>query len=132
MGEIADLMIEGEICEGCGCELDGEAPGFPRRCRGCGGNSRDFIPSGRTSARPQKPDNMPISAKLLRTLETAARTGRGLEYDGERWDSSPAQFAKLERRGYVERWHPHNPAHMPRAVITKAGKEALSAAKVRP
>jgi hypothetical protein len=37
MGEIADLMIEGEICEGCGCELDGEAPGYPRRCAGCGG-----------------------------------------------------------------------------------------------
>lgn len=41
MGEIADLMIEGEICEGCGAELGGGAPGFPRRCAGCGGRAEE-------------------------------------------------------------------------------------------
>lgn len=129
MGEIADLMINGDICEGCGCELDGEGDGFPRRCAGCGGNTRDF---DTTPRKARKPDNMPISAKLMRTLADAARKGSGTEYDGERWDSSPAQFAKLERRGYVECWHPHNPAHMPRAIITAAGRDALAASKVQP
>ena len=32
MGEIADSMISGEVCEMCGMFLDGDAPGFPRYC----------------------------------------------------------------------------------------------------
>jgi hypothetical protein len=45
MGEYADLMLSGEVCEFCGCEL-GEGPGYPRRCHGCGGNADevDFLP----------------------------------------------------------------------------------------
>ena len=34
MGEIADLMLEGDLCEGCGCEM-GPGDGYPRRCRAC-------------------------------------------------------------------------------------------------
>ncbi len=33
MGEIADMMLEGEMCEGCGEFLDNdEVPGFPMYC----------------------------------------------------------------------------------------------------
>lgn len=33
MGEIADAMLEGDLCEGCGCYLDDEGgSGFPRYC----------------------------------------------------------------------------------------------------
>lgn len=32
MGEIADMMINGEMCEMCGVYLEGEAGGFPRYC----------------------------------------------------------------------------------------------------
>ena len=32
MGEIADLMLEGVLCEHCGVALYGEAPGHPRYC----------------------------------------------------------------------------------------------------
>ena len=39
MGEIADLMLEGSICEGCGVEM-GEACGFVRRCAGCAADAR--------------------------------------------------------------------------------------------
>lgn len=39
MGEIADLMVNGDICEGCGVELEGVGEGFPRRCPGCGGST---------------------------------------------------------------------------------------------
>lgn len=32
MADIADMMLSGELCEGCGVSLDGEAPGYPRYC----------------------------------------------------------------------------------------------------
>lgn len=32
MGEIAEMMINGEMCECCGVFLDGEASGYPRYC----------------------------------------------------------------------------------------------------
>jgi hypothetical protein len=37
MGEIADLMLDGTMCQGCGVFLcDGEdGPGFPGWCSGC-------------------------------------------------------------------------------------------------
>ena len=33
MGEIADLMLEGSMCEWCGECIDGE--GYPQVCAGC-------------------------------------------------------------------------------------------------
>jgi hypothetical protein len=35
MGEIAEAMINGLFCEMCGAYLDGEEPGYPRRCSDC-------------------------------------------------------------------------------------------------
>lgn len=35
MGEIADMMLDGTLCEGCGVALGGRADGFPRRCGSC-------------------------------------------------------------------------------------------------
>lgn len=36
MGEIADSIVAGEVCEGCCMPMeDGEASGFPRRCAEC-------------------------------------------------------------------------------------------------
>ena len=32
MGEVADMMLGGELCEGCGVWLEGEADGIPRYC----------------------------------------------------------------------------------------------------
>lgn len=32
MGEIADMMIGGDLCEGCGSALSGEGYGIPRYC----------------------------------------------------------------------------------------------------
>jgi len=32
MGEIAEMMLEGDLCEMCGCTLPGEGRGFPRYC----------------------------------------------------------------------------------------------------
>lgn len=35
MGEIADSMVNGFLCEMCGVYLDGEEPGHPRQCEDC-------------------------------------------------------------------------------------------------
>jgi hypothetical protein len=34
MGEIADMMLDGTLCEGCGTYL-GDDGGFPSRCSAC-------------------------------------------------------------------------------------------------
>ena len=35
MGELADMHLDGTLCEQCGEFLDGEAPGYPRLCKDC-------------------------------------------------------------------------------------------------
>ena len=35
MGDIADMMLDGTLCEGCGVYLEGEGDGFPRYCPDC-------------------------------------------------------------------------------------------------
>ncbi len=32
MGEIAEMMLEGTLCEACGVYIEGESPGHPRYC----------------------------------------------------------------------------------------------------
>lgn len=44
MGDIADAMIDGELCEGCGVYLEGEPPGHPRRCGDCQPPNPDKAP----------------------------------------------------------------------------------------
>jgi Zn finger protein HypA/HybF involved in hydrogenase expression len=34
MGDLADMMLDGTLCEGCGVYL-GDAVGYPRRCKPC-------------------------------------------------------------------------------------------------
>lgn len=35
MGEIAEMMLDGTLCERCGGIIDGTTPGFPRLCEDC-------------------------------------------------------------------------------------------------
>lgn len=35
MGDIAEMMIMGILCEQCGCYIDNEITGFPRLCDDC-------------------------------------------------------------------------------------------------
>lgn len=37
MGEIADAMLNGDLCEVCGIYI-GEGDGYPRLCDGCQGD----------------------------------------------------------------------------------------------
>lgn len=34
MGDIADMMLDGALCEGCGAYMGG-GDGYPQRCAGC-------------------------------------------------------------------------------------------------
>jgi Zn finger protein HypA/HybF involved in hydrogenase expression len=47
MGDVADMMIDGTLCEGCGVVLDGEAPGHPRYCRHCDNQRGPSIAPGK-------------------------------------------------------------------------------------
>lgn len=35
MGEIAEMMLDGTLCERCGGVVDGTTPGYPRLCSDC-------------------------------------------------------------------------------------------------
>lgn len=35
MGEAADMLLSGLMCEGCGVFIDGDEPGYPRHCDVC-------------------------------------------------------------------------------------------------
>ena len=35
MGEYADLMINGDSCELCGCNFEEDGDGYPRTCKDC-------------------------------------------------------------------------------------------------
>ncbi len=48
MGEIAAMMLDGTLCEGCGAYLEGDAAGFPRRCDDCAREVRFELGTPRT------------------------------------------------------------------------------------
>lgn len=62
MGDIAELMLDGTLCEGCGITLGGHAPGHPRYCHDC--------------KRHRKPNN-PVGTKV-----TCHRCGRRVKKAG--------------------------------------------------
>lgn len=38
MGEMADMHLDGTLCEQCGVFLNGDSPGYRRLCSGCASN----------------------------------------------------------------------------------------------
>lgn len=41
MGEIAEMMLDGTLCERCGCFI-GEAVGYPRECFACSASADEL------------------------------------------------------------------------------------------
>lgn len=35
MGEYAEMIIDGLLCESCGCLIDEDEPGYSRKCKDC-------------------------------------------------------------------------------------------------
>lgn len=35
MGEVSDMIVNGILCVECGCLVDGEESGYPRKCEDC-------------------------------------------------------------------------------------------------
>jgi Zn finger protein HypA/HybF involved in hydrogenase expression len=40
MGEVAEMMLDGTLCEGCGVFLNDEPTGYPCRCSGCAAEAK--------------------------------------------------------------------------------------------
>ena len=67
MGDIAEAMLEGEMCEQCG-EWLGDGPGYPRLCPGCASEERRLNPRQPEKPQARTPATMacPDCGKLLR------------------------------------------------------------------
>jgi len=52
MGEYADMVMNGSMCECCGMFLDGDEPGYPRKCGACEADEEELGGSrcGKTAA----------------------------------------------------------------------------------
>ena len=122
MGEIAEMILDGTLCEGCGEVFgDFDSPGFPRRCSAC--RPRAVSPK-------RKPPVVAgsLSPKLLKRLEevrlfTDNHSGM---YPGLLYELAPAQFGKLIKHGLAATFEPNNPVHKMRVVITRAGRNMLA------
>ncbi len=65
MGEIAEQMLDGSLCEGCGVYL-GEAVGYPRRCHSCMKAQRaDAVRPDRYARPRQQKITCPVCSKKV-------------------------------------------------------------------
>ena len=51
MGDVADMMMDGTLCEGCGEFIDDDPPGYPRKCRDCKKDDKKDKPKPKRSRR---------------------------------------------------------------------------------
>lgn len=133
MGEYADYILNGDDCQECG-EHMGEGDGFPRTCTGClGSRGDDLTPT--PDAKPYRQARGKVvytpkgsTPQLGKKLRGAIKSCHGVSgmYPGTYWDHAPASFARLEKMGFVEQYHPHNPVHKTRAILTDKGAQAYA------
>lgn len=81
MGEIADMMLDGTLCQCCGTFLDDAPSGYPDTCIGCGG---DDVPDDRAEAprprrRRDKQSKAPLARRTRSPYHVAARVLCGEE-----------------------------------------------------
>lgn len=51
MGEIADAMLDGDLCEGCGVYMAGGGDGVPQRCGACARDDSQPAPNARVACK---------------------------------------------------------------------------------
>lgn len=64
MGEIADMMLDGTLCEGCGVFI-GTGAGYPVRCEDCGGDGCEGFADQKQRSQDKRASNRENSARLL-------------------------------------------------------------------
>lgn len=69
MGEIAEMMLEGTLCEGCGEYMEGGGDGYPRRCSSC-------RPSRKSSYAQAFDDQKALKKRLKRQRYRANKKAR--------------------------------------------------------
>lgn len=78
MGEIADMVLNGELCQGCGELMSDDAPGHPRTCAGCLKPPRkhdcQFCHRGFTTASGRDAHERSVHAKRLAAIDSGSKT----------------------------------------------------------
>lgn len=87
MGEIAEMMLDGTLCEGCG-EYLGEGDGFPQYCsascagdRGADPSQIHHNPGNRESAKLKRSPNDFLAIRNNRDIEKLADFLNARDYD---------------------------------------------------
>jgi len=75
MGDIAEMMLDGTMCEGCGefMDIGGEPPGYPVRCAACGEEPDDSQPVNYKSPRMINCPEYPKCFRRFRTRQAAGQ-----------------------------------------------------------
>ena len=124
MGEIAEAMMDGTLCAGCGEYLEKVALGFPDYCSSC----KPMKPRGHIiKAMLVKKMVTPLGPKQLKRLQRVkdwTDKPAGM-YPGVLLEDATAKFRSLVNVGYAELYEPHNPIHKTRVVITELGRKIL-------
>lgn len=73
MGDIADMMLDGTLCQGCGVYLHGKSDGEPRCCRDC---KKSWLPT--ITEKPKKlavkKTKCPLCSRLVKIAGLADHT----------------------------------------------------------
>lgn len=71
MGEVAEMMLDGTLCQSCGEYLDQEPVGYPVSCGGCAGfNDAEVVIHVELDAKPPKTVHCPEFPKCERMFRT--------------------------------------------------------------
>lgn len=128
MGEIAEMMLDGTLCEGCGSYIDDDgAEGMPRYCSPQCARDRGAATGDRGRKKRQIVPFV-MRKQDRRWLERVAMESNasGPMYAGMRADFLPSgPSGRLRKAGLIRSESPHNPVHKDRWVITDAGRMAL-------
>lgn len=54
MGEVAEMMMDGTLCQGCGVFINEDAPGHPCSCRDCGAEDKAASKSAKVRAHQER------------------------------------------------------------------------------
>lgn len=79
MGEIADMMLDGTLCEACGVYIDSPAPGHPRYCsRVCAADRSPVATGGNPPRSPAEQARRREKNRRKRQRRKARKASQGV------------------------------------------------------